>query len=540
MTALLLLVAGVAGQAAGQELTAPTGGVWDWYLRQLALRGGVELPAVSIRGAGWERPRIAEGADHPWSGDVPTDTSSAAGGSAGAAGGRALSIYPVSAVGSYNSAYPYGGNDGIAWQGRGLNASLRGGVELRTRYLRGRLAPVLWSAENRPFELVPPAGAVTHKTGSYSVNVDAYQRPGTAAVTKVGLGQSVVRAGVWNVSVGVGTTPLWLGPAQHNPVLLGTNAGGIPRVDITLHRTDTPLGEVEAMLFWGRVEESAWFDDDAGNDYRLVAASSVSYAPAFVPGLTVGFHRMVFSHWATRSAEDALEIFDFDMGSRLGKDERDQRLSLTLDWLLPAAGFNVYLEWGRDDYSPGRRYILRAPEHSQAYTVGLRQAIDASGAGFFVFGAEITQLILSRDYDIDLGRGRMGFYGHGGLVQGHTHLGQILGAPVGPGGAAQRFDLDYIGGFGSVGAFLERSVRDQDYLYGAPDAGPGDIRRMNVELRGGLRGTLLGGRGLALRGEASLGYNINRNYIEANDMYSFHFRLETVIRAPVRGEGGAT
>src|SRR4029078_10933613 len=52
-----------------------------------------------------------------------------------------------------NSAFPYGGNDGGAWGGKGLTPSFQLGVSARWGPLSAVIAPVAFRAENQSFPL---------------------------------------------------------------------------------------------------------------------------------------------------------------------------------------------------------------------------------------------------------------------------------------------------------------------------------------------------------------------------------------------------
>lgn len=523
VTALCIVVlAGASTPLVAQQYSSYIGDPWDWYARTLSLHQDIERPYLSIRSLSTNTWDIPEETVHPWD-DHLKDTEPVA-----SIGPTSLEILPLSTSAGYNSTYPHGGNDEAAWQGKGFNSFGTGGVRFNAPYVSVTLAPQVWFAQNQDFKVVTPTSEADDDYGSFTPGLDDYQRPGGSSAGDVTWGQSEVRAEWRNLTAGFGTQNLWIGPTQHNPILLSNNAPGFPKLDIGLRKTETRIGDFEALVFFGRLEESDYFDDDDSNDYRFVGASSVSYAPSFIPGFTVGLHRFVLSDWDSNITDDALELARFGMDRGLGDDERDQRLSFTLDWRFPQVGFNVYGEWAKNDFSDRWRYIVRAPEHSQAFTIGGRQTIDGPGRGLFVVTGEISQLIRSRDYYIDLGVGRSGFYSHGKLPQGHTNLGQILGAPIGSGAAGQRLDVDYIGTLGSVGLFVQRTARNQDYLYADGDLG--DIERANVEMRYGSRGVFLHEERLTLSGEFSIARNINRNYVEGNDEVNLYGLVEFLVR----------
>ncbi len=495
--------------------------VWDDLLEDASVIGGAERPYINVRTLATTRWTFEENPDLPYDGFLPSSRPLASSGSV------ALYALPGVAWMSYNSAYPSGGNDGAAWQGRGVNASSTAGVRVEAPYVSATLAPTFWTAQNLGFDLVP--SATSSEFGYFTSNIDLYQRPGDDPLAEFAWGESEIRVGGKVVSIGFGTTSVRLGPAQANPIMLSENAAGFPRLDLLLRPTETRIGTFETLAFWGRLDESEYFDDDADNDHRLITAFSFSYRPSFVAGLTLGFHRTVIANWEDAGAAEAFTIFIPEMDTSLGRDELDQRGSITIDWRFPTVGFNIYGEWARNDYSSNWRNIVRAPGHSQAFTIGGRQAIRGSFPGFFLVSGELTQLILSRDYYIDLGVGQSGFYTHGTVRQGYTHRGQSIGAAIGTGANAQMAEIEYVFYRGTAGLFVERVARDQDYIYGDPDAAPKDIRMVDVEMRYGSRGVFFVSSNVALDGELSIANTINRNYEEDNDVINFYGRFGVTV-----------
>lgn len=482
------------------------------YLDALALTGQAERSTnnYSIRGvSSWGL--LGEG--HPWNRRIPEATDRPA----------TLRWTPIRLHQSYNSSYPSGFNDASAWQGRGYNASLVGGVRWTPRsWVDLTIAPRVWFAENRDF---PTIAAVNGEFGYYVGGVDVFQRPGAVSQAKIDYGESSLHVRYRGVSFGVSASSQWYGPAREQPIILGSNAAGIPRAEITLLPARTRIGEIEATVSWGILSESESFDENTENDLRFAALLATSLRPAFVPNLTLGFHRFSQSPWKSATLGNVLDPFTTRMSTALGDDDKDQRVALTVEWTFPQVGFAGYLEWARNDYSPNWRYIIREPKHSQAYTIGVRQAVLDHPRRLLVVYAEFTELIHSRDYYIDLGMSQRGFYHHGIVSQGHTNAGQILGAGIGPGADSQVAGADLFVEEGSVGVEVRRIARNKDFLYGAPDAGPGDIRRMNVEMQYLVRGALWLRPELLLTGSLAFARNINWNFVEANDRNNVRLQI---------------
>jgi hypothetical protein len=140
-----------------------------------------------------------------------------------------------------------------------------------------------------------------------------------------------------------------------------------------------------------------------------------------------------------------LSIFGSQYRANAAHTAQDNQLAgVFFRWVLPHSGFDVYGEYGRDDYNQNVRDLVEEPDHIGGYTVGLAKAY-RSGSALRVFRAELQDLQFSV---LAQGRGWAPFYTSGALAQGHTGRGQILGSYAGLGGAGAIVAVDtyYPGG----------------------------------------------------------------------------------------------
>jgi hypothetical protein len=138
--------------------------------------------------------------------------------------------------------------------------------------------------------------------------------------------------------------------------------------------------------------------------------------------------------------------------------KENQLASLWFRWAPPGSGFDVYGEFGREDFSADLRDLLLEPEHSASTNVGFRKswmdgttlnAIRAEGFSYEASSGSRT-------------RGEGQTYIHGTLFQGHTNRGQMLGANVGPGGgSAQTLAYDRFTPGGRMTAFFSRVTQHE-------------------------------------------------------------------------------
>jgi hypothetical protein len=172
----------------------------------------------------------------------------------------------------------------------------------------------------------------------------------------------------------------------------------------------------------------------------------------------------MLSKWDAMNYGSVFTLLVPFMEKAFGKDEADQRASIVIDYLLPIGGINVYLEWGRNDYSPDMDYVLRYPFHTEGYTAGIKKTLSFTSYLKGEVLLEITGLECSRDYDRII-PWYATFYCHHIITQGHTNRGQWLGAGMGTGGNSQYlgFKLYFPRGYGNI--FIQRMNPDLDYTW---------------------------------------------------------------------------
>ena len=291
---------------------------------------------------------------------------------------------------SFNTAAPYGQNDGALWQGRGYNTSLTTGARIEGYGFELTFKPMVTFSQNLGFEINSEIYrnqylySFTIKDGdNIIVNhiIDFVQRYGDDAFFDYSFGDSEIRWN-WNTfTIGFGTQSPWLGTAQLNPMLGSNNATPYPKLDIGLRKTpvtipfiDLYIGDIEGRVWTGMLSESNYFDDNPNNNKRMLNAMSASYSPSFIPGFTFGLNRIFITYWKPQNFSYIFRLFTTSRSNALassGNDE-DQKFSIFIDWKFDNVGFEVYGELGRDDFSSSE---TRNPFHTAIYTIGARQII---------------------------------------------------------------------------------------------------------------------------------------------------------------------
>ena len=395
---------------------------------------------------------------------------------------EALKIYGPEWFNSYNTAAPYGQNDGALWQGKGYNTSLTAGARLEAFGFELTVKPQVSFSQNLEFDYIMPNYPATDKDGNPSIynnkaakygyygvpSIDAPQRFGNKAFWTFDYGDTEIRWNWHTFTTGYGTQTIWLGPAKLNPIIHSNNSASYPKFDIGLRRTSLYmphfgwyLGDFEFRGWWGKLSESDYFDNDYANNNNLISGVAAAYSfPGIFKGLSIGFNRTMLSKWNEMDSYGLFRIFIPIMNG--GHDAADQRFSMTFDYLLPIAGLDIYLEWARNDFSPNMDYVIRYPFHTQGWTFGTQKAFKFKDKYGLKILLELTYLECSADYD-RLINWYSTFYSHGEILQGYTNKGQWLGAGIGTGGNSQYLGIDFYFPKGSATIFGLRNNPDLDY-----------------------------------------------------------------------------
>lgn len=441
---------------------------FDQYYEFLSLKGKIERPWLNYRTLSDSKWLLPDTVSSIWSDHVEFTNNK-----------QGFNFYIAESNLSYNSHVPYGQNDGLLWQGRGLNSYISFGFRYEKQKFAITFKPEFTFSSNQDFLIMPPNPVFEKdiyrdkaKTyGYFGVRyIDAPQRFGNKQIINWGWGDSEIRYTSGNFTVGFGTQYLILGPAKLNPVLHSINAPSYPRFDIGIRPTKIQFGKwdaglFEARLFLGQLKESDFFDHDPANNYRLFTGLSAAYAPSFIKGLTLSANRNFSCPWKSGSLLSIGDLFYIPGNIYGGRDLWDQRASFGVSYLLPTSGFEIYSEIGLNDYSPGLDGYIRYPFHSMVHTSGVRKSFSLNlfkqqMKGEFLL--EVSMLEMSQDYQFQY---PASFYAHHQIIHGYTNRGQWLGAGNGTGGNSQYLGMKLYHKKGNMSFYTHRKNPDNDYIY---------------------------------------------------------------------------
>lgn len=400
---------------------------------------------------------------------------------------KGLRLLPASLRQQYNSGFAYGWNDGAMIPAKGYQLMASAGLYYRKGILSVQLQPEAVVAANPAFPLFPESynDSVWYHFYTIQDRVDAPQRMGDGAYRKVLAGQSSVRLNYKKLSIGVSTENLWWGSGVRNSLMMTNNAPGFPHLTFnTTAPVRTRIGAFEWQVIAGRLKGSGILPQDTSrrindsalyrpklNDHRYINAFMLTWQPRWVRGLYLGFSRAFYQYesqiprnlngyfpvlgaWLTNSA-----VAENESGGR------DQLLALSFRLVLPESKAELYGEYGRNDRSLNLRDILLSPEHSRAYVLGARKYFRSGKGREKALFFEMTQLQKTSSITI---REQESWYTHYQVRHGYTHLGQVMGAGIGPGGSnSQILGMNWYKGINRTTVSVERVVRNNDLFYNA-------------------------------------------------------------------------
>ena len=473
--ALLLGVVGfphcLGAQGAGGRAEIFAGSDMEDYLRVLQVAGEVAPHPWSIRSFSFgELDRILPAdSSHPWAAryDLQRDSLK----------GVWMQWVNPSARAVYNSAIPFGANDGPVWAGRGLTTAVQAGFALRYGPLSLVAAPTIFRAENASFALAPTgrSGKLEYADALFWRTIDLPQRFGNQPYLRLDPGQSTLRVDLAGVALGASTANQLWGPGADHPIVLGNNAGGFPHVFLGTSRPlDLWIGRAHGRFVWGDLSQSSFSSVEHPDSVRRFASGAVAvFTPRGAPGLELGVSRFFHTPYSgkiqreflTRPLEGLLKknLADRDtVGDDTKQDFDNQLASVFGRWVFPESGFEVFGEYGRDDHNWNKRDLILLPDHMSAYLLGFSKVWERSPAEWVVLRGEVLNARRSHIHRV---RDQAPFGVHAWTRQGHTYRGQMLGSAAEMGGAASVLAADHYSTRGRLTLSWDRWQRGDNVSY---------------------------------------------------------------------------
>ncbi len=369
-------------------------------------------------------------------------------------------------------------NDGPMWNGKGLNgfasAGFYGKLKVTDKsYVSYTFNPIVYFAQNKDYPI--PAQEFNKSPYSYPFleRLDYVERYGGSSFARFNPGQSELKFVYSHFSAGVSTQNLNWGPSLFNPILLSSQAAGVPHIDLGLNKpVDIKIGYIDGKVILGLLEESDYYDFDPNNNYRYLTGIIGGYRPSFVKGLNIGIQRIMYRSWqkGDLKAKDVFASllntspkYDEALGDYITNDVYDQLASLSLRWNRPELGLEMWGEYARNDFPGDLKEFLRNPDRSGALTIGVSEAFEIKNGHTIRLLFENTRLSANQLQIFNSFSSPM-YYVHNILKHGNTNDGQYLGAGIGAGSNTHIFQAQYVHDNGMFGLSVQRIRFNDDYI----------------------------------------------------------------------------
>ena len=297
------------------------------------------------------------------------------------------SFLPLSIQTQFNSHHPYGWNDGAMIPARGFQTIISAGIFIQYGPLTIQFKPEIVSATNTTFDTFNEKSYDVIFARYYDIynNIDLPVRFGTGGYSKAYWGQSSIRLNYKALSFGLSTENLWWGPGIRNSLLMSNSAPGFKHFTLnTLRPLNTSIGSFEGQLIVGKLENSGFppLEPDhtlfgvnlyvpKPDNWRYLTGVIITWQPKWIPGLFLGYDQSSQTY-----SNNLIGIRDYlPLFSPVKKvnapdgpiNNKDERNSIFMRWLLTQEHAEIYFEWGHNNYNADLMQSLLSPEDSRAY-----------------------------------------------------------------------------------------------------------------------------------------------------------------------------
>ena len=361
-----------------------------------------------------------------------------------------VDLMPVQLLQQYVTDIPFKTIDGPMLASSGYQVMASAGVYAKLGPLTIQLQPQWVNAQNKSF--------------SNNIQTNNYNQ--------LFWGNSSILLNAGPASIGISSENISWGPSVFNPLLMSGHAPGFTHLTFNSTRPlKTPIGNFEWQMisaYLDPMDKSYQGLAEIGSattpGRRYLNSAIISYKPKWVSGLSLGISRVVQENEAELDYNKKwfLLLNNVDRASDADfntEQSRDQYAGFFMRYLMQPANAEFYMEWGRNDAFYNLRDAIQRLDHSRAYTLGIRKLfqVNADKRKYWQILSEYTRMQQPPSWPLLSGGA---WYEHSRAVQGYTHLGEILGAPIGQGANAQIVRLSKFNGLQQYGIQLERVTQN--------------------------------------------------------------------------------
>ena len=376
-----------------------------------------------------------------------------------------LFAFPLRIETQFNSKRPFGWGNGSFIQARGAQLRFSTGLLYRSSAFEAAIIPEYVLADNAPYKITSSFGD-TNKANYH----------------KGFFGHSYARFNAGPITLGFSNENIWWGPGQFGALILSNNAPGFGHLHLSTRRPiRNPVMDIEFQFI------AAGLDQDSAHNAEIAFLRSAPYTrqwrymngfaivvqPKPIPGLYLGLTRaMQFYRWQLSEMPDKISFLQKYLPAVTAffgplnpqtvdnnfNDGRDQQASVFFRFVMPKEHFEVYFEYGYNDYKDNLRDLTIDAQHSAAYLAGIKKMIPLPKKNNYIgVSLEAIQLAQSPDF---ITRNAGNWYLHSVMSQGFTHMNQILGVGSGLGNNIQTLQVERVSGTNRVGLRLQRIQND--------------------------------------------------------------------------------
>ncbi len=397
--------------------------------------------------------------------------------------GFQLKLLPLNLQLRSNSNYPYGWNDGALIPAKGIQTFLSIGLFASYGPLSIQFKPEWLRAANPAFEGFAKEhyDVIAARYYDFYNKIDLPERFGTKPYERAFFGQSSIRLNFDPISFGISTENLWWGPGRYNSLLMSNTAPGFKHLTLNTNKPiKTPLGTIESQIIAALPEttnygvlqnERTYFSNPLyvpkPDRTRFLSGMILTWQPRWIKNLYLGIAKtqQLYSDTEDINITGFLPTFSFFRSNKPDEtaSERQQMESLFFRWIWPENKVELYGEWAHHNSTTQLASQSLYPERNRAYLFGMSKILSRNKPGqYFMLNFEVTQLQETNITDI---KSFNTWYIHPTITPGYTHLGQPIGAGIGPGANAQEVELSWHKGFKKISLMLERFVHNNDFYY---------------------------------------------------------------------------
>jgi hypothetical protein len=383
-----------------------------------------------------------------------------------------LYAIPLRVESQFNSKRPFGWNNGSMIQARGAQLRFSTGLLYKSDAFEAAFAPEFILADNAPYRITPNFGDTIRNN-----------------YHKFFYGNSYVRFNMGPITLGFSNENLWWGPGQFGALILSNNAPGFGHLHLSTRRPiRNPVMDIEFQFIASGFDQDSTLNSEITflrgapftRQWRYMNGFAIVLQPKPIPGLYLGLTRaMQFYRWQLSQMPDKISFLEKYLPAVTAffgplnpqtvdnnfNDGRDQQASVFFRFVMPKEHFEVYFEYGYNDYKDNLRDLTIDAQHSAAYLAGIKKMIPLPKKNQYIgVSLEAIQLAQSPDF---ITRNAGNWYLHSVMFQGFTHMNQILGVGSGLGNNIQTLQLEKVMEGNRVGVRLQRIQNDPRRLVGS-------------------------------------------------------------------------